>query len=468
MVAAAGALSVGAVVAFGWIGLTDHASILLFAAAVAASFMVVGVRRSRKRLGHVDPFHPLLFPLGYVAVSFLMPAWVELVAESGIGRLAAVRLAPETAQLMALGTIGFAVGAAVRFRPPTAIVTGGGAKLLATTGRAVVAIAMLLAVKAYVSGAVVTRGLGQDAYTMADSMTVLLNMAGLTGVLLVLAARRLDHRRRLLSGGDWLVVTLLVLFMAASGRRSAAVAVMLCILVAHAIRDGRFRVRGRAKGALMGGAVIALFAVYVLGYRSEQIGDPTDRSAFEGIVTDLAVATYTTGETARVVPERSPFEYGNTILSAFVRQLPGPVAVVVRGPPTDTGAIRFRELIHYNDPANGFGYSIPAEGYLNFGFAGTFGLCAAVGILAAWAYPRMRFAASHATHLLYPLVVAGLPFGLRSDVLGFGKNVLYPLVAIGLVLLLCRSKSEVELSDGKTTPTRSVSSNGRGARVLRR
>ena len=62
-------------------------------------------------------------------------------------------------------------------------------------------------------------------------------------------------------------------------------------------------------------------------------------------------------------------------MAAFERQLPSPIAIPLFGPPDDTAARRFRALVGFNNPNQGIGYSIPAEGYLNFGRFGVFGIC---------------------------------------------------------------------------------------------
>src|SRR5690606_25382163 len=48
-------------------------------AVAALAGVAVGIARSRRALGHVDIFPPLIFPLIYGAASFLAPAWAMLV-----------------------------------------------------------------------------------------------------------------------------------------------------------------------------------------------------------------------------------------------------------------------------------------------------------------------------------------------------------------------------------------------------
>jgi hypothetical protein len=112
------------------------------------------------------------------------------------------------------------------------------------------------------------------------------------------------------------------------------------------------------------------------------------------------------------------------------------------GPPNDTAALQFRQIVGFNNPNNGIGYSIPAEGYLNFGRGGVFLLCAMLGLAFAWAYSRMDLVGGRTSGLVYPVLVAVLPFGLRSDSLGLTKSVLYAAIIIQAVLIAARQPSE--------------------------
>ena len=49
---------------------------ILATAAFVAALALIGVHRSRAATGSADPFHPLAFPLIYVAFSFLAPLWL--------------------------------------------------------------------------------------------------------------------------------------------------------------------------------------------------------------------------------------------------------------------------------------------------------------------------------------------------------------------------------------------------------
>jgi len=162
--------------------------------------------------------------------------------------------------------------------------------------------------------------------------------------------------------------------------------------------------------------------------------------------------------------ERVPFEtsflQGSTYVASIERQLPGAIAVAVFGPPTNTASFEFRRLIGFSNPDAGFGFSLPSEGYLNFGLGGVLAAALMLGGLLGYAARRTAIRPTHARHLLYAILLATLPLSFRSDALQQIKTVLYPMLLSMLVLRLASSLS----SRHRPEATPGIPTNGAGGR----
>lgn len=391
-----------------------------------------GTLRVHSQRGRADIFHPMVIPVGYVAFSFLAPVFYSLVTDSAVGSLRQdFARSPETVGLLCLGIIGFAIGAWVPFKTPYREVelrpVSGEVVLLA--GRLSLLFPVVLATEGVVSFSVVSRGLDQTTRSTADSVGVLAGLLTLLGPVLILSGRRIINTRHLLGWPDVVVLGVLIVLLGATGARGDVIGIFLTVLVFYVWRGGR-----QFGSALVVLASAAVFAVAIGRYRALAAGGSTDGvSALQSLLGDMAVAASTTGSTAALVPQAAPFEMGSTIWAGLLRQVPGPVINSVMGAPDDTGTFRYRDLVGFSNPNQGLGFSIPAEGYLNFGAFGVFVLCLLFGLLAAWGYSRSRLVPSKAVHVFYPLLLANLPFALRSDILGITKGLLYPVIMTGIV-----------------------------------
>ena len=109
------------------------------------------------------------------------------------------------------------------------------------------------------------------------------------------------------------------------------------------------------------------------------------------------------------------------------------------GTSENTGSMVFRDqILHMTDPNSGYGFSAPAEAYLNFGAAGVLVLGLAIGWLLGWAYSRQSWPSLRTASFVYVCLVAPLPFAYRSDALGAVKGSLYPILLLALSLLVAR------------------------------
>jgi hypothetical protein len=148
---------------------------------------------------------------------------------------------------------------------------------------------------------------------------------------------------------------------------------------------------------------------------------------------DVSSPAWLTQQTAAVVPFPLPYSHGSTYLAAAEGQVPGPLSRQL-GVPQRTASAVFRDIISFHDPDQGYSESYPSEAYLNYGLRGCLGAGLFLGALMGWAWRRRQDIPVRARDLLYPVLLAGLVYGLRSDALTQVKDVLYPMLAVWAVL----------------------------------
>ncbi|MFC4553889.1 O-antigen polysaccharide polymerase Wzy [Georgenia faecalis] len=421
----------------------SHATIpanpLMWGWAVAAVGIGTGIIRSRADNGYVDIFHPLIFPLGYAAVSFLLPAWSILVDGAAPLGFTAKQMHPQTAYYMFLAVLAFGLGLGVTtrkvrsnarqldWRPPEF------ARTQMQVARLLLLVPLGLSVWNLVRGGLGARGLNQTDYGLMSTVGAFALIVTPLAVVMLTTAHRERGKRGILPASDWALLISLAVLSGYAGNRGAMIAIAIVLLYAIT----RKRTSPIKVAAGFGAVLVAVAAV--VNYRSAVVSRSEFALDLEATVTDLGVATFTTGITAQQVPDTMPFAGGGTYAAAVARQLPSPIANALFGPPDDTGSQAFRDMLSFTNPHQGFGYSLPAEGYLNFGTVGLVAACFIFGLVVARSHSRAAWPANTSSALLYPVVLAALPMALRSDALGTIKSVLYPLIAAGLVLAWSRA-----------------------------
>lgn len=432
------------------LGQIDPIIIMLGAAMVALVGALVGIKRCHGEVrGGI--FHPLIFPSLYVAITCLAPTLWLWNSDFGnnLDYIRRSSLDSQTPLLMALAVIGFVIGAATPFsvrrlkfskewRVP--------AKSVEAAAKLLLAVPLVVAVRGYLTGELLTRGLGQNTVTLADSVKVLAFLAAPTAGALILSSR-LRQNKSLMSPLEWLMTLALLAFLGLVGKRAEALEVIVVVLI--------FLVYGRRQNlrAIFGLSAAALFAFAVVSYRTTAVGETTKLSGLAVLLRDIGSVPYTTGVTARVF-DTGNYLNGSTIAAGVVRQLPGPIANRLFGQPNDTGSFQFRALTGLGSDSNGYGFSLPAEGVMNFGILGAFLLPLAIGIILAWLYSRFDPQSNRALQLSYAIAVGSLPLGLRADVLGGIKGVLYPAIIISLTMLLATGLRSYGLGQKVVLPDR--------------
>lgn len=407
---------------------------LILGAIISAIGITVGIRRSRLDLGYVDFFHPLVFPLGYSAVSLIAPAWVFFVDRRQIGLFNASAMSPSTPWILLLAILGITLGLARRspnLRQSVRAVPVE-PRFVLHTGRGTVVALSALALSGLASNAVATRGVDQLSAGGGAFLASLATVATPLALLFVLTATR-QRTDKLVTAGDALLLVTLTIAIALTGERGTALTALIILL--YAASRKAFKLRSYL-GAFAG---MLTLAVVILDYRIAAQGAGVRASAADALLRDWSVGTYTTGITADVAAESGHFYWGATYLTAVMRQLPSPIANTLLGSPDDTGTLLFRQMIGFHNPDHGLGYSIPAEGYLNFGAIGTFVAMLLFGSLVAWAYSVREWPVQRTRALLFPLLVSTFPVLLRSDTLGGVKMILYPMLGGALILAISRT-----------------------------
>jgi oligosaccharide repeat unit polymerase len=417
---------------------------------LVAAILVV----SRFRLAAGDWFHPVAFPLGYITFALAAPLLYLVLAGEPLQVIPALVDATVVA-LFAVTIIGLAggIGAGLAVWRP---IKGKPAQAL--DHRRLRAIGRLLVVAAlFPRGYLVVSHLGEPygagsvsfgAEHSLDTLAVFMLFAGV--VLIVVANVQLRGRIAtpldLALFGSFAGLTLYY-----GGRGELIPPVVFAIWAQHTYVR-RLRLRVVAAGVL---AIVLVFQA-VGGTRIGNSAYEGPRHVLERTLVAVGTPTYDSSETVLHVPDERGFEYGSTYGAALLRQLPGPIAVRLFGDPDDTGAYVFRRVIHFDDPNSGFGFSLPAEGYLNFGVPGALVAAFLLGLLLAYAYRRQANPATRPIHLLYPVVLAALPLALRSDALGQLKWVLYPMVIVAAAYWVSGARGR---SSDRTAPEK-----GRGMR----
>jgi len=191
---------------------------------------------------------------------------------------------------------------------------------------------------------------------------------------------------------------------------------------------------------IVGVVLVAYLAQGISEYRSNptaRLGTKQNTLAVNTIE-PLDTPAWITAQVAAQVPGKVPYQHGRTYLDATVRLLPGPIARAVFGSPTGTGAFFFKnDILHDTSTNQGYSFSFPSEAYLNFGPAGAFLVAVLLGLLLGWAWRRYPERPTRTNDLLYPILIATLPYGWRSDFLTQAKDVIYPLIILWGLFAVC-------------------------------
>ncbi len=344
-------------------------------------------------------------------------------------------------EALALVIVGYMIGVGAAFAltsqaKPTAVdqrcptfryrdMRNAGLSLMAVAAVSQLAVAALARGTAY--------GANQLAYGLPSILSAGAAPALLAGLMLVtVTAPQVKPRRvwNLLRGWEWVALSLYILAVALIGERAGLIAPIVYFAWVYSTQVRVIPLRWITAVALL-----ALIAGSVLtSYRANDGLSPGS----PGVIARRAVGTvnspaWLTQQTVIHVPSTVGYMHGSTYLAAVESQLPGPLARTV-GAPTRTASAVFRNITGFFNPNEGFAESYPSEAYLNFGLGGCLGAGLFLGALMGWAWRKCRETATRSRDLLYPVLLAGLVYGFRSDALTQIKDVLYPMLAVSLLM----------------------------------
>jgi oligosaccharide repeat unit polymerase len=406
--------------------------------------LVLAAAGSIAHLPTRDWFHPLAFPFLYVALSMVGPLIYLVVLREPLNSTQPSDISITVVAVVAGTIVGFGAGILAglglvsrrpTYRTDSTDHTYGRTPdfgRLRLIGRAAFCLSLPMFLVVIVPRLGQPYGTGYVAFGLANALGNAANFLVFAGTICIVIAN-VNLRGRVTSRIDLYLFGAFAVIVLMSGGRGKLIAPFLFAFIIHhsCVRKVRF---GRAFIA------VAIVLIIFQGITGSRTGKPFFSGlnpSVQRILGSIDEGVALTAQLVKIVP--SPFHYthGTTYRAAVIRQLPGPIAVALLGPPTDTAAFVYRRLISFNNPNSGFGFSLPSEGYLNFGVAGAVGAAVLSGLIFGAAY-RRRFTSvsDRPSSFLYPILVATLSYSFRSDALTEIKDVLYPMLFLWLAYLL--------------------------------
>lgn len=408
------------------------AELILVTLVAGGALLLWGSFRLVKR----DWFHPSAFPLIYLAFVLTLPLVYVVLFDQQIERVTASDVSPTLVVVFALTLLGVAGGIVPGLRlardrtatRPRAI----DYDRMRALGR--VALVLAVALRAYdvyrSSGQVY--GYGSVNFGLDSTITTTGDFLFFGGIILVIVGNAM-RRSQIATPTDAVLAAAFVVPTLVSGSRGELIAPALFALWA---RHTYVRPIAVSRAAAFSIATVLIFQG-VAGVRAGDEFFAGADQAIERSVTSIGTPVGITSTLLERVPSSEPYRHGGTYLAAVERQLPGALSVALLGPPVDTASFRYREIIGFASPNAGFGFSLPSEGYLNFGVPGVLFAALGVGWLLGFAYRRVASPPTRALNLLYPILIATLPLSFRGDALLQIKTVLYPMMLLFVAYKVC-------------------------------
>lgn len=395
---------------------------------------------ARRVAGPQNWFHPLLMPVAYMAFVLLAPLLYVSATQRTVGGVGAEALSLTLVATMALTVVGFVAGILAALRcvsPPT----GSGVEpqwdRVLLWGRAMLLLAVVMRAYSTARAWGAPYGSGSVDFGTSGLMQTATDFLSVTGpALIVLAQLRL--RAAVGSPLDLVLFGVFCIITLVAGSRGELLAPIVFALWLYHRDVRRIPLRAIASGCVV---VVVLFQA-IQGVRGGDSPVSSPRATIERTLTAVGVPMHVTSLTIANVPARADHRLGDTYVESVKRQLPGVIAVKLWGEPADTGTFVLRRIIGFNSSDAGLGFALPAESYLNFGVSGSLVIALLVGLLFGYAYQKqVGVLPSRARHVLYGFLIASLPLSLRADAVLQIKAVLYPMVAVAIVLALSRERS---------------------------
>ena len=413
--------------------------------AIAALILIVVAQCVIAFERHRDLFHPSVFMLGYLATVALGPISYMALTGNALSRVSMGNLEDQTIFVMITAVGAWMTVAAVfsfvrridrSDRPATEGSDDGPSKIVESTGRSLLYVALSLKIAQVSMFSGRRYGEAQTTFDLFSTVSVAAEGLLLVSIAAIAYGRSRSAQRQLLGGLDWAVLAI-IYFLAAAllGSRSELIAPSLLLLWFYS-RRGRVRI-----GLLLLSLPLVLFVSnYIGNTRGTELAGQSALGPVGRWLVDIASPVMITND---LVVLRSlsglPFTLLDTYAAAVQYMIPGVIARSLFSGTPDTGAFVYRQVIGYDDPDSGFGFSQFSEAYLAGGVAGVIVFAAVLSLVSNWSYWRTSSHATVFSQLLFPLILSTFPYGLRSDALGFGKSIIYPLIIVSVIAVTART-----------------------------
>lgn len=440
----------GALLAMLVVRIPQESQIFAYALVLGCVIVLLGIskqRRSGSTLGYLATA-PTGFPLAYTGFVLLAPLIFALITNESTGPVSTNLITPKTI-LISLATVsGFAIGiyAPLNEVEPTKWLDANRSEAirLAALARATLLASLVSVVgQVVLGGTVITSAYGASQTAFGISQV----LATATGAALLVGCALLFHSKESL-GEPLIPMTDLVLLTATLfintvllGSRAEIIPTAL-LFIWYWVKSGRRLSATAIIAALL--ACMALFS-FIARFRTigQGIASNTTTSMWKQSLVELSGPVVLSKQVSQLVPSMHEFYNGSTYWAALAALPPGIVRLAFGIEIGDTGAFAYRNLIGYTNQDNGFGFAFPAEAYMNFGIFGVFIAAAILGIGFNIAYSH-AFRRVGVLGYLYPIMLATLPYGLRSDALTQLKSTVYPLMIIAICIGLSQSRRRKE------------------------
>jgi oligosaccharide repeat unit polymerase len=416
---------------------------------VSVLFAVAALVQNQNEPGRF--LHPLVAPLAYLVYALLVPLAFISVTGKDIEYMPSSMLNPRTAAAMALTVAVYCISATVtssgtfsrwsaqRMGQRSSISREAEVGLVTRDiGRLVLVLALAAQVYEWiVAGPVSGRTYGADqlAYGVDTAIAVFGESLVGVGCLLTMRGNALALRKPLTRFDAVLIVAVCGIGLFILGSRAEAIAPVI-LFVWFWIKSGR---KISAGPILVGLAAMAALFLIVAQIRTHSVSIGGG-SLISSLLVETSSPVFLTNNVIQVMPAHQAFLNGSTYFASLEYMLPGPIARALFGAVSGTGTLAYREIINFTYSGQGWGFSLPTEGYVNFGFPGVLGAGAFLGGLFGSTYKLAQRdqVDNRIGSYIYPLLISYLPFGIRTDALGEMKSVIYPIIICYVALWLAK------------------------------
>ncbi|MEW1954940.1 O-antigen polysaccharide polymerase Wzy [Terrabacter sp. NPDC080008] len=384
-----------------------------------------------------DIFHPWVFTNGYLNYVLLAPILYMQSTGSEIGRIPLSSLSGIAPTVMVLCAGGWTIGTLLATSPiaqrPSSAPTEWRVGRVASLGTLVLSISLLMTMVLYVLTSGETYGANQGVYTGVSALSTLSEGLLPVGVLLSCAG---SERRFLLSSSQWLILlsTMGISLLGLSSR--SAVLTPALLLAWYATR----RKQIRPLKALV--AVVAVVAVFNwVGNVRAGSGEvvQTASNPWARSLVDTSSPYQVTDILGQLVPDIHPYYEGSTYVAAIASFAPG-ILTQDSNDQRTTASLEFRRLTGVGS-GQGLGFSLPSEAYMNFGLSGVILISMAVSLIGSSFYNRsLKGIPTDVKGYVYPVFMASMVYGIRSDSLGQIKSIGYPLLIAAISLAVMKRR----------------------------